>query len=255
MTDLGMALHTTLSFENPFKLVLKELTNLDIGIAIDATTIVRVRIRELNLGLGFQTLDLDIDLFLDDPAVSPEKVHEAVSTAAQKLLSGHLDLLDVAIAGPMSLEKMEFLPEITAPLAIRLPIQDVVQQFNTTDMQNLLSVDSLKELLKKASLDVNVGSEQIQIQSEIVLPALLAIPRQIEFPYKTHLAIGKGNTSAISVEVGNVHISRNDVAIGVATGLSINPINSIPAAEALAMAINPLLASEPKVNFSCRNSP
>lgn len=245
MSDTGISLLATVSFENPFKLGIRNMTNVEVRVGLEDSTMAIIRIKELHLELGFQTLYLAVEIVLDDLEIDQLSFHEAVMKSSEKILSGKYDMVSAAIRGSLHVDGLE-LEEMTKSLSIWIPVSDIVKQIESANISELVSTEGIKNTIAGSKLEIAMGSESIHFDSKMHIPLVIPLPR-IDFPYITYFEIGQDSVSSINIDVSPLLITREELSMGVNTDIYISPINSEAAADALANVINPLIASSPSV--------
>ena len=252
VTDFGFAISSKLHLENPFKVSIKDVRNVQFQIRLDDSTIVIVRLKKFILDFGYQDLDIDLEILLSDPLISPIQFRNSLSNELQKIIGGQVRDLDVSVAGPIKMDGLQAIQDITNSMSFKLPINLVLDYLETIDIKSLISLDKIRSILEKAGVDISVSSSVIETKADLVIPFDYPIPRRIVFPYTTSLSLGNHNEIALKVLVDPLLITRSNHSITVSLHINIEPVNSKEAAIALASSINPLLDSHPSVSI-CSN--
>jgi hypothetical protein len=245
MSDTGMSILTTVLFENPLKLVVKNMKNIEVRVGMEDATMAIIRIKELHLDLGFQKLDLEIEIVMDDDEINPVSFHDALMQSSEKILSGKYEMILAAVRGPLHMEGLE-LEDMTKSLSIWLPVLEIVKQIEATNITELVSTESIKKTIAGSKLEVSVDAENIHVDSKMQIPLIIPLPK-IDFPYSTYFEIGQDHISSINIDVNPLSIIRQESSIAVNTDIYINPVNSYAAADKLAAVVNPLISSSPSV--------
>ncbi|KAJ3060873.1 hypothetical protein HK102_009331, partial [Quaeritorhiza haematococci] len=247
LTDAGPTLSTTLTLENP-TVISANITGLDFGISLDDSTLARISIRDITLSRGLQTLSLVTSLRFDDPSIRGESVGRAIeNTVRRVVVDGDMDLR-VALRGPIRIHSAEFVEEISEPLALYLPTRELLHALNLPKVRSLLTLSGLQDLLTTTTFGAQVTSDTISITPIVVkLPRLIPLPPVVEFGYETSLGVYGGEQHTMTVGVGKVEVRTDDEGIWVYTSARVGVNNTEQAAVALASAVNPILAADPKV--------
>lgn len=245
MSDTGMTILTTVLFENPLKLGVKNMKNVEVRVGLEDATMAIIRIKELKLELGFQKLDLEVEILLEHQEIDPVSFHDALMQSSEKVLSAKYELIRAAVKGPLHMEGLA-LEDMTKSLSIWLPVLEIVKQIEATNITELVSTESIKNTIAGSKLEVSVGSENIHVDSKMQIPLIIPLPK-IDFPYTTYFEIGQSSISSMNINVSPLLILRKEASVSVDTDILINPINSNAAADTLGYAINPLISSSPSV--------
>lgn len=245
MSDTGIFVLTTVLFENPLKLGIKNVTNVEVRVGMEDATMAIIRITEMHLELGFQQLDLAVEIVLDHPEISPLSFHDAVMRSSEKILSGKYESVIAAVRGPLHLDGLA-MEDMTKSLSISLPVLEIVKQIEAANLTEMVSTEYIKKTIAGSKLEVSLGSENIHVDSKMQIPLIIPLPK-IDFPYSTYFEIGQESVSSIKIDVEPLAIIRQESSIALDTDIYVYPINSYDAAEKLAAVINPLIASSPSV--------
>lgn len=248
MTDTGARMATEIAFESPFKISVHGLHGLGLGLAIDDETVLRMHLQDLNLEKGFQVMPLTLELDVEHALIQRDRVSRAFTTLTDQILKEDYGSILASMSGPILVKDLPTLNEMTQDLQIYLPVKKVLDSISVDDIKGFVSVDGITSVLKKSWLGLSVGSDTITVDSNLVLPPFLAIPRHISFPYTTAISVGSPSVSALAIRVDPVTIVRDDSSIHVSTKITVIPVNTIDAADALGQSINPLLAAVPRAS-------
>ncbi|KAI9009752.1 hypothetical protein BC832DRAFT_385864 [Gaertneriomyces semiglobifer] len=247
MNDAGVQLDLSLWLENPLKLTLKEITGLEFGIALEKNAIAKVRVPSVSLGESLQKLDLKAEITFDDPSISPETVSSAITAVIQKVLVDKNYDVKASIVGPLKIHRGDWVQSITGPLAIYLPMKEILGALQLNKITDLLTLDGIKDLIGSTDLAAYVDSTKITIPVKVALPRLLPLP-PIVVPYNMSLGVyagPAGNTKTLDLDLWGLKISTTDKDMIIEVTAVATPVNTAEAADALAYSINPILAAAP----------
>ncbi|KAJ3172657.1 hypothetical protein HDU88_005987 [Geranomyces variabilis] len=247
MADSGVTVATTVFLENPTKINIAQINGLGFKLQVENQTMAIVKVRQLALAPDdINKLNLVMDISFDDPSITKEQVSQTISNVLNKLLvTGDYQNLSVAITGPLSLDQCTWVSSITGPFALYLPMGDILQALNFDDIRKMLTLEGVTKLAANTTISATVLSDSIIVPASIVLPRLLALPPQININYNVSAAVYGGDQRTLGVDLWPITILTNDDGMKLSTTILARPENSLPAATALANAINPLLASVP----------
>lgn len=248
MNDVGITVTATVWLENPTKISLAEIEGASMGIAVENNTVARANIRKLSLDEGLQQLTLTADITFDDPAITPEKVSQTVSSTLDRLLAtGDYENLKVAIVGPVKINRGDWVESITGPLALYLPMKEILDALQFPKIRSMLTLQGVSDLVGNTKLAANVLSDRVVAPVTVGLPRLLPLPQKIEIRYNVSAALYGGDQRTLGLDLHPITVLTSDTDMKIQTTVVIKPENTLPAAVALADAINPILAADPKV--------
>ncbi|KAJ3217586.1 hypothetical protein HDU67_007658 [Dinochytrium kinnereticum] len=267
MTDLGILLTTTVTFENPSIMSLP-LPPVDLGIALDETTIARVGLKGLGMQRGLNTLSMDIWVDFMDPLVTSSG--EAIGAALNKTLTellfadpsippnitmGCIGPIRVLPEVPIKSSKAEvvnapgsWLSKISKELILRLPLKDVVEAINLQDLRSLLSPFSngagIAKLIGSASLSAQIRNSSIIAPVSLPIPKFLPLPKEVPVNFGFGASVGNpaDEFDAIEADIGNLRVTSDEKDIRIFVTANVRPENSERAAKSLAGALNPALS-------------
>ncbi|KAJ3015236.1 hypothetical protein HKX48_004701, partial [Thoreauomyces humboldtii] len=247
MNDNGVTVATTVFLENPTKIDISQIQGLSFGIEVENSTVLRANVRELALVPNdINKLDLTMDITFSDPSITKEKVAQAIQSAMQKLLvTGDYADLSVALVGPVTIDRCDWVQSITSPLAIYLPMKEFGDALHLGDLRQMLTLQGVSTLAASTKISANVLSDSIVVPATIGLPRLLALPPVININYNVSAAIYGGDQRTLGIDLYPLTITTSDTDMQIATTVVLHPVNTVPAATALATALNPLLAAVP----------
>ncbi|TPX56936.1 hypothetical protein PhCBS80983_g04198 [Powellomyces hirtus] len=247
MNDKGLTIATTIFMENPTKINIAKINGAGFGLMIENNTMLNLKIRELELVPDdINKLNLVVDITFDNPAISKEKVSQTISSLLNKLLvTGDYKNLSVALIGPVQLDKCDWVSQITGPLALYLPMGDILEALKFDDIRKLLTLEGISKLAGTTKIAANVLSDQIIVPATLGLPRLLPLPPTISINYNVSAALYGADQRTLGLDLYPLTITTADDGMAISTTIVIRPENSLPAAVALATAMNPLLAAVP----------
>ncbi|KAL2918836.1 hypothetical protein HK105_201670 [Polyrhizophydium stewartii] len=245
MRPTGTGLVVEAAFENPVPLTLEPIESLDFFVALEGANAIHVGVQQLSLGsdllVGWKLIT-NIDFVYD--TIDPAKVRQAI-TAASRNYANTGDF-SITLSGPISISHADFVKASTAPLAVKLPVADLIKSALNSNSDSFLSDSGVKSILGNSTIRADVLSDKIQIGVGLVLPVILPVPRAFNLPFGTSLSIYGQDQKTIELDLASIQISRTDNAIIANTSITILPTNTDAAATALAVAINPILSANPK---------
>lgn len=241
--DRGLIIRTEIGMVSDLKMNLTNLEGIELGLRIEHSVLARTKIDKVSLAPGYQMLSLTIHVYLDG---SPEEFKKCIDSIAKRLLSSDVKTeLDVAIVGPVLIQGKSILQGSTGDLAIRIPLREVIEKSGQKASQALAR--AAKDIMALSRVSADLNSERILAPAKLVLPAFVALPRNLRLPFAVVLSIGSGTTSAMSVRISPTSIIRDDKFITLDTSVTVIPVNTPEAADAMAAAINPLVAEPSRV--------
>jgi hypothetical protein len=245
--DQGPMLALSIEFENPFKLELNA-TGLDAGIAINDTPVARISLSQIQLKQGLQVFSSEAKIRFNDPTIDISKFSQLLSDTLSLVLDDKADQLRVALVGPIRIKSTTFAQEITSPLALNLPVKEIVHKFHLNNVKSLLTVENIKKLMKDSTMSLDLTSDSITIPFTAVLPRLLPLPPVVEIPFYGQVGLYDDSQHTLSMGSSPIRIETTDSAIHIATSMVVYPNNTDTASVALANIVNPLLSVPAKVS-------
>ncbi|KAI8823621.1 uncharacterized protein EV422DRAFT_362442 [Fimicolochytrium jonesii] len=248
MNDAGITIATTIFMENPTKLALAKVQGLTFGLELEDQLMAKAKVHELALVPNeINKLDLVVELSFDDPAISKDKVSKTISAVLWKLLAvGDTDSLKVAIAGPIGLGAAEWVGGITGPLKLYLPMKEILDGLKFGEIRKLLTLEGVSQIAAGTKISANVLSDSINVPATMALPRLVPLPKKININYNISASLYGGDQRALGLNLWPLSIETSSKDMKISTTVVLTPENSQAAAVALAAAINPLLAAQPK---------
>ncbi|KNC99797.1 uncharacterized protein SPPG_05173 [Spizellomyces punctatus DAOM BR117] len=247
MNDKGVTVNATLWLENPTRVTIGDIRGLSFGIAVEEQVVARCNVRELSLEQSLQELQLTADITFDDPAITPDGVSKTISAVLDRLLAtGNYEDLKVAVAGPVRIAHGDWVETITSPLALYLPMKELLDALQFPKIRDILTLRGVAELVGNTKLAANVLSDRIIAPVTIGLARILPLPEKVEIKYNVSAALYGGAQKTLGLDLYPITVLTSDNDMKIQTTVVIHPENSMPAAEALATALNPILAAVPQ---------
>ncbi|KAI9095606.1 hypothetical protein DFS34DRAFT_184515 [Phlyctochytrium arcticum] len=249
MNDRGVTVHTSLWLENPVRMSLGELRGMTFGLTVEGELTAKVTVRQLSLKESLQNINLSADIVLDDPSITPDRVSAMISKVLDKVLvTGKYEDLKVAITGPITIDNGDWVSQITDGLAIYLPMKELMDAMQVPLLRSLLTLEGVSALAGSTKINAAILSDRIVVPINLAAPRLLPLPPKLEIKYNITAGIFGGDQKTLGLNVSPITIVTTDDQMIVNTTVTIFPENSMAAADALALAINPLLAAVPKAS-------
>ncbi|KAJ3063439.1 hypothetical protein HK102_008469, partial [Quaeritorhiza haematococci] len=250
VTDDGISLDVGLAFENP-TLIGVSLKDIDVGLGLEGTNnVARVKVPHLKLERGLNEGIITVMVRFDETGVSVEDRNKAFAGAVRKIMSwavsGSDETLTLAVTGPIDIHRAQFMRDITHLLKLNLPTREIFEAANIGRVTPLLTRQGLHKMMADMlpSLNASVSSDRIVAPVALSLPRLLPLPR-INFPVQIAVEVHALGQHTMSVHVDPVVLITTENALNIATSVTVYPVNTNEAADALAGAINPILATQP----------
>jgi hypothetical protein len=119
------------------------------------------------------------------------------------------------------------------------------------------SQDKIKSVLGNSQIELNILSDRIQNFFGLRLPIFEFVkpPKNIGFPYESSISLYGNDVKAIQINTAPILVAREKNGIVISGSAEVVPVNSNEAAEALAFALNPILAAYPTVLISNFRAP
>ena len=83
ISDTGMNILSSVMFYNPFKIEIRNMSNIEFRIKLENAVIAVILIKELHLGIGLQQMDIDLEITLDHLDINPQDFQPALSRPAR----------------------------------------------------------------------------------------------------------------------------------------------------------------------------
>ncbi|KAJ3331150.1 hypothetical protein HDU76_003972 [Blyttiomyces sp. JEL0837] len=244
MTDDGMEFKIGSEFQNPSKATIDGLESIEVGLELEGVNIARVELQNYSLKSSLQRMNLTVGVKFDTS--NPGLVAGAISNAVDKVLvRGDLNL-SLAMVGPISLKQVGVIQTFTDALAVKLPAQELLTSLKVDQAKTLISGSGLSNLLSNSSFSVDVTSQFLNLVIDLGLSRILALPPTIAFPYNITMGLYGFGQKTLQIDVNGLTVNTDESRIGVSTGVTVTPVNTMKAADALAGVFNPVLAAVPK---------
>ena len=259
MNDNGMGMSLGLAFENWSPLGLSKIDQIDSYIALQGVRVAKVTLRNVDLEQGLNTnFSPSVEMDFIGDLITPIAVQKAIELATESFAT--TANFGFALTGPIKVSGADFVEKVTQDLVI----PGTVQQLLSIAPKDLLKLiagqskaaamkaepqDPLQDLLGNSTIKLDVGNDLISATVGLNLPALSFIkpPKNMGFPYKLSLGIYASDSKVVQFDTLPLSVSTGSSGMFINTGLNIAIQNSDAAATGLANAINPILASNPKV--------
>lgn len=248
-SDSGLTFVLGLTFPNPTKLGL-HIKGIDFGVALGGVNVARISVSEIQLKRGIQSMVMTTTMSFDHSTVDEKLVPVILAESLFLLLAHDEPALKLQLTGPIRIHGTVFAEEITPNFAVTLPVEDILRSLQLPRFKEIMkSSEHLKGIFESTKYSVDIKSDRIVIPLTLALPCLIPLPEDILIPFYTTMSIHGGEQHCLSFDFHPITIASNEKSTTISTEVIIYPENTLEAADALAAAINPLLASEPKVNF------
>ncbi|TPX67077.1 hypothetical protein SpCBS45565_g04061 [Spizellomyces sp. 'palustris'] len=241
MSDTGLGLNVGVVFENP-TIVQVGVPPLSVGLSVLDRTIAVVTVQGVNLYRGVTEMKLEADVrFVEAEAETTGKVIGAL--VGWLLGAEDTEGMRPSVKGPVAMEGVQFVGDVTKPLSLLLPVNATLEALNFGNLKGLLSVSGIERLLSSSKFSASVGSTDITAPISLSLPRLIPLP-PIDFTYITSLNVHR----ALDVTVNPIRIVTGPEDMKIGTTVVVVPVNTDAAAAGLAAAINPILQAKPQTS-------
>ncbi|KAJ2996978.1 hypothetical protein HDV02_006000 [Globomyces sp. JEL0801] len=254
MNDEGIIAGLSISFENGLPVTVTKIEGLDIYIALEEFKICRIILDSVKLSEGLQQLDITTSILFIDPLIDTGNIASGIEKASLNFANNNN--FKISVTGPIQIKDADFVQFVTKHLDFVITLQDILslfgklaqlEIFSNKNIKDFLTLQNFESLLGESDFEMKVLSKQIDLFLNLIIPKIIAIPKQIIFPYYTSLSIYGQSAKVLQSNVLPVSIFRTDRSINSNITVMTFPENSEMAATELANSINPILAADPKI--------
>jgi hypothetical protein len=216
LTDTGIDLLTSVEFQNPTHVTMKNLEQVTLGVQLENYKVADVTIRNLELKESLQTMKLSASFNINTS--NPLEMFNAVSKSLEKVLVHENLDVDLRAVGPISMTQVGVVQNFTDAFSLKLPVKEILSQFPLSRFKSLVGFvvgggngngngtdddddddDAEKNmeeeegillgLLGNTTLDVQVGEEGVDSKVSVRLPRLFPLPETVEFNYNSSVSL------------------------------------------------------------------
>lgn len=256
--DAGPLVKVGLQLENPTKLSLFDLSNLDAGIQINGVNIARVNISGIILQQGLITIPATAKIHFDDASISGQGISKMIVSTLNSALLGNSSSsngLVVNLVGPIKLEGSPFVEAITQKLSIPLPVETFQQALLNCATDAFKSENSggaefdIKSILVNSS-SVSVvldGHDTVTVPLTIALPRLLPLSSSNNFTVDASFraSVKMGGETVLGFETTRpISLQFANDRMFFSTQLSLSPTATDQGAQAIIGYVDSLLHQE-----------
>ncbi|TPX77175.1 hypothetical protein CcCBS67573_g01541 [Chytriomyces confervae] len=244
VSDTGLSVTLGANLNNPTVFSLNGIEYFDVGIQVQNAPITRVNVSGFSLNAGLQdfTVKTELTIATDDP----KRSIDAISDGLSKALGGGTGLF-VGIFGPVRIRPFAILETITKGLSFNVEASTVLSAIPATSNNSTVFTNAaIADALGKGKFNAKLTESAVKLDSSLFIPRPLPLPPKISFPYATGASLSSKNISLVSFKLSPIGINADKSTVGVDTGVEVDFANTMEAAEALANAINPIIAAKPE---------
>ncbi|KAJ3265343.1 hypothetical protein HDU77_005586 [Chytriomyces hyalinus] len=244
VSDTGLSVTLGANLNNPTVFSLNGIEYFDVGIQVQNAPITRVNVSEFSLNAGLQdfTVKTELTIATDDP----KRSIDAISDGLSKALGGGTGLF-VGVFGPVRIPPFAILETITKGLSFNVEASTVLSAITATSNNSTVFTNAaIADALGKGKFNAKLTESAVKLDSSLFIPRPLPLPPKISFPYATGASLSSKNISLISFKLSPIGINADKSTVGVDAGVEVDFANTMEAAEALANAINPIIAAKPQ---------
>ncbi|ORZ09020.1 hypothetical protein BCR44DRAFT_1239451 [Catenaria anguillulae PL171] len=196
-----------------------------------------------------------------------DKLPRAVYKMMAKIIGGDFLAMDgssepfsgnepptASLVGPFAVEPSPFVAEITEPLELLLPIQQVLNAMDIPKLRNLITPQGVQRLIAMAQFNVTVTSTEIHLPFAINLPASLPLPtQQLDIPFSFSLGAAYSGRSMLKIAMHNLSMGMSKKGLAVRTRIVISPENTQAAAEGMRDLVDSILVQAKATTVEVRD--
>ena len=127
MRDQGPSISTSITFENPTPLTLKDITGMEFYLSLEGTRIIRIYIQTMQLKPKVQDLTLNINIDLLGDLLDPLSTRAAIESASSRYAT-HGDF-EIGLSGPFGIKDADFVHYMTEPFEFKVSLKDAMELF------------------------------------------------------------------------------------------------------------------------------
>ncbi|RKO89167.1 hypothetical protein BDK51DRAFT_34777, partial [Blyttiomyces helicus] len=249
MDDLGIAVNTTIWLENPLKMDISDISDLSFGLRIEGYNTLNIAIAKLDLPFYNVTdgaFPLGLAIRIGFAGIAPTDMAAAIHAVVQKVIVDGDPDISTQVIGPVHINGVAFVNEITNPLAVDLPVGAILRAFHIDKLHDVLSLSGVLDLVGHANFGASVTSQQIVVPLAVSVGRPCQLPAAIVVPYNVSATVAYDGVSATRLSLWGVEFDTDNTTFTIKTTLALEPINTYAAADAIANAINPILGATPQ---------
>ncbi|ORZ34796.1 hypothetical protein BCR44DRAFT_132050, partial [Catenaria anguillulae PL171] len=248
----GPAVTAEISISNPTVATVK-LPPASFWFTVEGERLANVRVEGVELTKGVSKMKLKATMEI--AADAREKLPRAIYRMVAKIFGGEFLAVDgfnetvngnepplASLAGPFALEPSPFVSQITEPLSLNLPIQQVLNAMEIPKLKQMITPQGVQKLLKLAQFNVTVTSNEIHMPIALTLPASLPLPtQQLDIPFSFSLTAAHTGRSMLKITMNDLSLGMSKTGLSVRTKVVIAPENTQSAAEGVRDLVDSIL--------------